>query len=307
MSKIPNYLNEVLDSYRRHHIEDKIDSYKELRGEIEKALKEEFGSAMYKVINSGSYKKFTDINDPFDLDIIIPFKKNRFFTLSSMYEEVRNSLSSFVNKNGGEIRSQRVSIGMTFYQNGQHIKIDVVPGREFNQNRYWEEGSLNLYVRNVGSIKSNLEMQLKTIRSAAANDQNIRNIIRLLKIWKSQRNIKLKSFMIELLVIRAFNHSSIRGSLWKQLEGTLAYIRNNIEGISLKDPGNSSNIVSDNISASDKLSISRKIGDMLEEIERSERKIGYYFPINSQFSSKTVDDFFGGSHGSRRMGTQSFG
>jgi hypothetical protein len=46
------------------------------------------------------------------------------------------------------VRKQKVSIGLDFYadSDGDKIKIDVVPGRELNQDQYKDDENLNLYV-----------------------------------------------------------------------------------------------------------------------------------------------------------------
>lgn len=310
MSQLNVYMQEVLNSHKRSHINDKLTALNKQREKIVQALKDEFGSDMYAVINSGSYKKATDINARFDLDVIVPFKKSRFSTLAEMYEAVYECLKRYTEKIGASApRRQRVSLGLVIQDAGHKLEIDVTPGREFDQGRYQEDGSLNLYVSTspISQLKSNLGKQVDYIKNAATDKQSIRPVIRLLKVWKHTRGVGLKSFLVELLVIRAFNDRNIQGSLWDKTRDVLKYIADNLETVSLKDPGNSNNMVTDSLSADEKKSIVNAINALLRQVEKDESNLALYFPLNETYTTRRKANFFPALATGSSLSTQSYG
>lgn len=295
------YLKKVLDSYRMAHVNDLLDKYREKRKEIKEAIEAEYTGDIYNPLNSGSYAKHTAINSKFDLDVMIPFKRRAFETLEVMFDEIFDFLYE---KYGDEAKviKQKVSIGIEFYpdNDGDIISIDVVPGRELNKNQYEDDHKLNLYVDSrYGSleeqsyIQTNIHAQIDHIKSR--DDE--RKIIRLLKIWKTsdQTNKEYKSFLLELITIKAFDKDAISGNLWEELEAVLKYIRDHIteDGFTLKDPGNSGNDVADTLEDCQKQSLSNKMQNMLDRIEDNEDNLKIYFPINSDYEEDTGDNGYG--------------
>ncbi|WGH76000.1 hypothetical protein P8625_02195 [Tenacibaculum tangerinum] len=192
------HLQQVLETHRMAHIEKLLDKYKEKRQEVKEALEENYKDKIYNPINSGSYAKHTAINIKFDLDIVVPFKRNSFDTLEEMFNDVFDFLYEKY-KDVADVRKQKVSIGIIFDadDNGDEINIDVVAGRELNQDQYAEDHNLNLFVNSQYGlldektyIQTNIQAQIDHIKGK----NNDRSIIRLLKIWKTTNNESYKSF-----------------------------------------------------------------------------------------------------------------
>ncbi|RUM44636.1 MAG: nucleotidyltransferase, partial [Hydrogenimonas sp.] len=239
-----DYLQEVLETYRMRHVEDQLEKFRKKRDEVKEAIEKYYRDKIYNPINSGSFAKHTAINSKFDLDIVVPFKRNSFDTLEEMF----NHLYNFLTKEYGfyNVRKQTVSIGVEFPSD--NVKLDIVPGREQREGQYRYDNDLNLFINyQYGTlqkptyIKTNIQKQIEYIKAK----ENERKIIRLLKIWKSKHNKKYKSFLLELLVIKAFKEENIEGNLWEKLKSVLEYIQNNVvkDNFTLKDPGNSGNNV----------------------------------------------------------------
>ena len=146
-TKIKNYfimdknlhLDTVIKTHQITKEKNLLDKHIQKKNEVKEALEEKYGSDVYSPFNSGSYAKNTAINTKFDFDLVSPFKRNAFGsngTLKEMYEDVYNFLYDKY-KNDAEMRKQKVSIGLEFYadSDGDKIKIDVVPGRELNQDQ----------------------------------------------------------------------------------------------------------------------------------------------------------------------------
>ncbi len=286
------YLQNVLETHKMSHIEKLIDKYKTKRNEVKEAIEEHYSSDIYNPINSGSFAKHTAINTKFDLDIVVPFKRNSFSTLKELFDDVYD----FLDDKYGDIatvRKQKVSIGIEFYadDDGDEISLDIVPGRELNQDDYPNNKDLNLFVRSKFGllepnthIKTNIQAQIDHIKAK----ENERKVIRLLKIWKSSNSKKYKSFLIELFTIKAFEKENISGNLWNKLKGVMEYIKENAtkDGFTLKDPGNSNNNVMDTLDEYERESLSNDMKNIIDNIESYEDNIKTYFPLNKDFESK---------------------
>lgn len=290
------HLNDVLETHRMTHIDDLVQRYKSKREDIKEALTGKYLSDIYNTFNSGSFAKHTGINSKFDLDIVVPFKKNAFSTLELMFDDVFNFLEDRY-KDVATVRKQKVSIGVIFHEDD--IDIDVVPGRELSLEDYKETSNLNLffnegmglYVKN-SYLKTNIQAQIDHIK--AKEDE--RKIIRLLKIWKNSNNENFKSFLLELITIRAFEKVEVVGSFWEKLKNVMEFIKDNItkEGFSLKDPGNSNNDVVGTLESWEKIHLSSRMELIIQRIEDNSENIKTYFPVNEQFESKKLS---GSSYG----------
>lgn len=294
-----NHLQQVLETHRMAHIESLLDKYKEKRKEVKEVLEGNYKGNIYNPINSGSYAKHTAINIKFDLDIVVPFKRNSFSTLEEMFDDVFDVLYEKY-KDVAEVRKQKVSIGIVFNADdeGDEINIDVVPGRELNQDQYTEDNNLNLFVNSQYGlldektyIQTNIQAQIDHIKGKS----NERSIIRLFKIWKTTNNEPYKSFFLELITIKAFDKEDIAGDLWEKLKSVMEYIRDYItkDNFTLKDPGNSNNDVADTLDSWGKTNLSNKMSNMIKNIENNSDNIKTYFPLNEEFEEDENENKYG--------------
>lgn len=300
------HLDSVIKTHQISKEESLLSKHKEKNTEVKEALQKNYGEKIYSPFNSGSYAKNTAMNLKFDFDMVAPFKRNAFGsngTLKEMYEDVFDFLYEKY-KDVAEVRKQKVSIGIEFHadEDGDIVKIDVVPGRELSQDKYNETEDLNLYVYNkygiieAGSerIKTNVKAQINNIKDRAEKEKDsIRKIIRLLKVWKNTKlSSPAKSFFLELITIKAFDNKEISGSLWDKLETVLEYIRDEVtkDAFTLKDPGNSNNDLIDTLTSFDRQNLSDDMKLILERIEDNDENIKTYFPENQKFVEEEEDD-----------------
>jgi hypothetical protein len=285
------HLDSVLESHKIRKKKKLLDKHLAKRDETVAALKKEYEDDLYEPFNSGSYAKNTAVNKKFDFDLIAPFRRNAFDTLEKMYSVVYDFLYEKY-KDVATVRKQKVSIGIEFYadSDGDVVKVDVVPGRELNTDQYKDDNKLNLYVYSqfgklaAGSerLQSNVRAQIQNIKDNA-DKTSLREIIRLLKIWKIHLDKRYKSFFIELITIKAFDKKDISGDLWQRLKTVLEYIRDNVKEVSLPDPGNSNNDVADTLTDFDKSELSGDMKYMIENIVANSDNLKLYFVINSEF------------------------
>jgi hypothetical protein len=303
------HLGCVLTSHKIRKKQDLLDKHIARRDEIIGDLEEQYEDDLYGCFNSGSYPKNTAVNKKFDFDLVAPFKRNAFDTLKNMYNKVYDFLYERY-KDVATVRKQKVSIGIDFFadSDGDVVKIDVVPGRELNKDQYDEDNKLNLYVYSqfgqlaAGSerLQSNVKAQIKNIRDNA-DKVFLREIIRLLKIWKIHLNKPYKSFFIELITIKAFEKKDVTGELWDRLKIVLEYIRDNVKDVSLPDPGNSNNDVANTLEDYEKTALSDDIKYMIEIIESNSDNIKLYFMVNSEFPCEE-DKSSGNTYGQKAAG-----
>jgi len=282
------HLKCVLDSHKIQKEQALLDKHIAKKNEIKAALIEEYGNKMYDPFNSGSYAKHTAINTKFDFDLVAPYKRDAFDTLKEMYNAVHDFLHKKYSSEA-TIKKQKVSIGLEFFadKDGHVVKVDVVPGRELNQDQYKDDNNINLYVYSqFGTILEGSE-RLKTSPKAQianvkdhAEKESVRHDIKLLKIWKVQNVKKPKSFFLELITIKAFDKNDITGDLWDKLKAVLEFIRDEVKTISLPDPGNSNNDVADTLTDVEKADLSDDMKYMLERIEEDSDNIKLYFKVN---------------------------
>jgi hypothetical protein len=299
------HLEDVLTSHKISKEQTLLDKHIEKRKKIAEDLQEKYGSDMYSPFNSGSYAKHTAMNKKFDIDLIAPYKRNAFETLEKMYNDVYDFLSEKY-KDEATVRRQKVSIGLEFHADadGDIVKIDVVPGRELNKDQYPDDNNLNLYVyeqfgkidKGSDRIKSNIKAQIENVKGHAEKD-SVRQIIKLLKVWKFHNGKKPKSFFLELITIKAFDKKTISGDIWDKLKTVMEFIRDEVKSISLPDPGNSSNDVADTLTDSDKDTLSDDMKRMLERIEEDSDTIKSYYPINEKFPPEDDKGKSGNSYG----------
>jgi hypothetical protein len=299
------HLDSVVKTHQITKEEQLLSKHKEKNKEVKEALEKNYGENIYSPFNSGSYAKNTAINIKFDFDLVSPFKRNAFGskgTLKEMYEDVFKFLFDKYNHNGDIVIRQKVSIGITFKTDAGEIKIDVVPGREFNQDQYKDDQNLNLYVykkyglfeEGADRLKTNIEAQLTEIKNRAnADKDSIRKIIRLLKVWKHNKgNYPTKSFFLELITLKTFDNKEVSGSLWDKLKIVLEYVRDNVtnESFKLIDPGNSSNDLMDTLESYERENLSNDMKNMLDRIEENDENITTYFPENPKFKEENEDN-----------------
>jgi len=292
------YLERVLKTHKMSHIDDLLDKYENKRKTVKEDIESKYGSNIYNTMKSGSFAKHTAINVKFDLDLAIPFKKDYFDTLEEMFDDIYDFLEDKY-KDEADVRRQKVSIGLEFTDNeGDVINLDIVPGRELNKEQYEDDNKLNLYINSKYGIleeKTYLQTNIQAQVNHIKGKQDERKIIRLLKIWKTHNSEKYKSFLMELLVIKAFEKETITGNLWEKIKKVMEYIRDNVEndGFTLNDPGNSGNNVIDTLDSDQRTNLSNSMDRIIKNVEDYEDNIKIYFKLNEEFDEDDINKGYG--------------
>ena len=189
-----------------------------------------------EVFQSGSSAKGTAIKGKSDVDIFISIKSSCNTTLENMF----NSLGNAMTIAGYNVRRQNVSIGIKVGD----IDVDLVPGKKDTGNTNYHK----LYVSKKGSwTQTNVKLQIRNIQESRRA-----KFIQLTKIWRDCHHLEFPSINIELAVIEALKGYPYDTDLNTGFLRVLKYIRDNIMTLRLVDPGNSANILSDDMTENEK-------------------------------------------------------
>lgn len=229
------YLNTIL---QQEHLDRDGSEMKALKAERDKVagiISEAFEESNPSIVYGGSKAKHTMIKSSYDLDIPVYFNHDDTGcgdTLEEIYNNVQEALSDHyhvVPKNAS-LRLESKNGDSTNYTH-----IDVVPGRRVSEDA--DDKDVFLY-QNEGEknrLKTNLETHIEHIRNSG-----VRNEIKLAKIWKNKHNINVKTFILELMIVK-----TLKGRTDKSLEENIVYLweqlRDNVNNISIQDPANSGN------------------------------------------------------------------
>jgi len=231
-----SYLTDLLDQYAVGFDVEEI--FRLERERIQSTLTNNWKIASPRFYYGGSFIKRTMISEAYDLDIIVYFPPTDRFTVRQLYEAVEGRLQ----QNGFSTRRHNVAIRLPY----EHFHIDVVPGRARDSNyRY-----ATLYASEKDTTKqTSLKIHIDLVRNGEAQD-----VIKILKLWRHGHGVPISSLAIELATDQAlFNNrnASLEERVWK----VLGWFRDSFATARLVDPANSTNILSDDIPASDKAAI----------------------------------------------------
>jgi hypothetical protein len=205
------------------------------------------------VINSqysGSIAKGTATSLSSDADVFLSLRHDTPGNLPDYFK----SLYAHLTAEGLSARPQNVSVGVQ----SNTFLIDVVPARRQHANS--EDHSL--YLRRFDSWRqTNVETHISHIRAA-----NRASEIRLAKIWRDLRKLDFPSFYLELVAVDTLKGKRVdmESGFWAVL-GAIA--DDAFPRRTYIDPANTNNIVSDELSTSQKRELQAAASDSRERKE----------------------------------------
>lgn len=186
---------------------------------------------------SGSFAKGTANVSGTDIDFFLSIRSDVPNTVQEAYDYLANQLRL----RGFAPRRQNVSIGLSLGS----LSVDLVPARR--QNPFCDDHTV--FHRRSGSWrKTNIAKHVELVRASGRQD-----VIRILKLWRNQHGFEFPSFCLELAVIRALEGT--RMNLTDSLTLALDYLANKFPAARIVDPANTANIISDDLTAAEKLRI----------------------------------------------------
>ncbi|MDP9362812.1 MAG: nucleotidyltransferase domain-containing protein [Chloroflexota bacterium] len=196
------------------------------------------GRQLVGIAPSGSFAKGTASRSGTDIDLFVSLSSSVTMTLEAIYESLFSTL------HGAQLAPQRqnVSIGIRV---GDY-DVDVVPAKR--QGNAGNDHSL--YRRRAGTwTKTNVARHISEVRRSGRTEE-----IRVIKLWRDQSGLEFPSFYLELTVIDALAGKH-RGNLAANVWAVFAYLRDRFPGARVVDPANTSNTVSDDLTAAEKAAV----------------------------------------------------
>lgn len=256
------YLKKILQTQTLKEGSDELTVLQERRAEVEKRIRSAFEKSTPTIRYGGSKAKGTMIREAYDLDIIAYFANDDTSageTLGAIYRNMQEALGKhyLVIPKTSALRITDLNpqnLGVDFH-------IDVVPGRFTDESK--TDAYLYLLRGEKGRLKTNLDVHIAHVR-----DSGVTDAIRLTKLWKVRNGINLKSFPLELLVIKLLKDKKGSG-LSTQLEHIWTELRDGIGRLTVEDPANPSGndlsaLLNDSVK-SELASVARRTLSLIEE------------------------------------------
>ena len=225
------YLREVLDSQALGDDSDEVKALQTHRADVEKRIRDNFKDTSLTIRYAGSKAKGTMNKESYDLDIISYVStgdNSAGETLEDIYENHKKALSKkyIVEPKGSALRLKGCdpeNLGVDFH-------IDVVPGR------FTDETKADAYLYQSGDdkkrLKTNLDVHLDHVR-----DSDVIEAIRLAKLWKVRNGLPIRTFVLELAVIKLLEDEK-KNNLSAQMEHFWTELRDNSANLTVEDPAN---------------------------------------------------------------------
>ncbi|HEC37512.1 hypothetical protein LCGC14_0975420 [marine sediment metagenome] len=222
--------------------QSQVDSLLRLRDNIRSCIFEHIGGEK-SMFMAGSFKKDTMIRQHYDLDMFIIWT-SEFMPLKDLFYEVKRALLNFKWK-----RLEKKRVGWRIpYENEFHV--DVIPSV---QDTHESEYSYLYNCFRKKRLKTSMQKHIEEIEK-----YDRRDVIKLLKLWKFRREVPIKTFLLEIITHLAC-YNVTRDSLSIQLKTIFEYILNNIVNKEFYDPANRDNIISEDLTRSEKYEIRDKV------------------------------------------------
>src|SRR5256885_3038294 len=157
-----------------------------------------------ELINSGSYIKGTSIRPFTDLDLFVGFDATEY---EAEEERVITRLHYHLGQSfpASQVRLQTHSVGVIF---SDGFRVDVVPGFALRT----RIGYYRVRNRDDGRwVTTSVAIHKDFFQKRQDADPRFRDMVRLVKHWKNHRRRNYGSFMMELLVAKAFKDGIPQG------------------------------------------------------------------------------------------------
>jgi len=257
MKSIEKFLQELLLSQELSpEQEQALQAHKK---EVTDFVRDEFGND--PVIKfAGSHEKGTMNCDDYDLDIVCYFPSSDLRSL----RDIRDDVSAHLSKK--YILEHKASAERITDLKGESVPnnyhIDVVPGR-------FIEGTSDVFLNVAYGDKERMQTNLKTHISYVVKSGCV-SIIRLVKIWSCRNNVRIKTFILELFVIKALAGFQNKNNLKDAFLKVIGELKDKFGNVQLEDPANSNNVVSKSIDPSDKMKVAFAAEQTYDKINDSD-------------------------------------
>ncbi len=232
------YLQSVLDAQVVGDDGQEMKNLRAARAEVEGLINIHFSGSSPTIRYGGSKAKGTMNLIDYDLDIICYFPRGDT-PAGKTIEEIYGNVKAALEKKYSVVPR---TTALRIRDSKRDLHIDVVPGRFIDDTKTYA------FVHQNGGDKSwlqtNLDEHVDYIRDSGCVPE-----IRLAKLWRHCAGVSVRTFPLELLVIKILKSSNVAG-LENRFMRVLEEFRDNSRGLSIKDPANEGNDLSGALNAS---------------------------------------------------------
>jgi len=261
---VNEYLHAVLNEQSLASESEELEALRERGGEVKDLLRSTFSAYSPSVRNAGSYAKGTMVRASYDLDLLCYFPADTDVgeNLKEIYDEVADTLADEYT-----ISRKRSAIKLldpTDHEDPVYFHVDVVPGRFIGDSN----GDVHLHQQSGDEnyLKTNPEKQIAYVR-----DSGVQDAIKLAKIWREKSGLTLPTFVLELLVIDLLDRRE-SDSLEAQMKHFWSELQERADTLSVTDPANDNNDLSDILDAGAKATLARAAERALDRVEDDDWK-----------------------------------
>ena len=197
----------------------------------------------------GSKKRKTIIGEVCDYDLVLCWHQTSELSIQSIYKAIGVELQNKWKK----VRSKGITWKVPF---SKSFHVDVIPAKAIDD----DYNMMEVYNSDLEKpIKTSFSVHIKVLQKQFAGQ-----IVRLLKIWKVKKMVPIKTFVLEQLVVQ-----SLQNSTGEPLEVKLELALNKIELIEeleVRDPANSENIISNDMTSAEKREVKKQCQIALNQL-----------------------------------------
>lgn len=224
------YLESVLSSQELKEDSDELNDLRARKAIVQKIIEAAFAESSPTIRYGGSYIKGTLIKESYDLDIICYFGHDDTKpgdTLEDIYNNVKEILSEgyYVEPRTSALRLRSKDADQV------NFHIDVVPGRFVEG----DSGDAFLYQSSGEKkrLKTNLDKHIEHIKGSGHV-----KAIKLAKLWKIKYGLSIRTFPLELLVIKLLEGTTKDAPVSEKLLKVWKTLKDNSANIAVEDPAN---------------------------------------------------------------------
>jgi len=237
------YLSSILQKYQARDLTNYFSSISQLKNLLQKWA----DTCYIEILDSGSRAKGTAISLASDVDYLVSLTNNCNEScggLKSIYDSLFNKLNNSYNN----VRKQNVSVRISL----GGLEVDITPARKQagNTNDHW------LYVSKFDTRQqTNIQKHINDVSQSGRLSE-----IKLLKIWRELNGLDFSSIYLEYLIIDniLLNKSKDAGDLTDNVSYILSELAKDEDNplyARVVDPANTSNILSDLLTQTEKTQI----------------------------------------------------
>ena len=261
-----------LPNVKRKEYHEQVDR---LIVDLSRRVRDETGIKVTRVVKAGSFAKFTILRktsvDPVDVDVVFYISGRSIDreTLESLNDLIYDLLLKlYPNKAVEDFEIQRKAATVSFVGSG--LSVDIVPVIE-DESRDGYGWQFDL--QDGSSVQTCAPCQIKFIRDRKDRDQDFRTLVRLVKKWRNQVELKsLKSFTIELIMAYLLDREGAAGSIEQRFRRFLLYLAQSELKERIEFPENSGpfGTFSDSVVILDPVCSLNNVAARITEIERQQ-------------------------------------